>query len=438
MRPRGQRTNLSERLEIGERAAEGQSDRQIAAELGCSKWTVRKWRRCFQAQGREGLSRKRGRPVTGILSTFPSELADAIIQIRQAHPGWGADSILLELHLERGWPKSQLPHRSRVAEFLHQQGLTRRYQSGGLPEPKRQTATEAHQEWEMDAQGATQVEGIGSVSLITITDVYSRVKVESYPSIQSCNPSTEDYQLALRRAFMSFGLPQRLTLDHGTVFYDNTTPSPWPTRLHLWLVALGVDVCFTRKRRPTDHAIIERTHQTMTQQALTGQSWPNSEALWEGLDGRREALNHHLPVRTLNRRSPLQAFPEASHSQRYYSPDREPELLQSQRLYDYLAQGRWFRRTNGNGNVRIGGFSYYLNYQLDRREVELSFNPKTAEFICLVEGESTPRTVRAKGLAVTDLMGEMEQFLRLPTYQLSLPFSQGDWRSLHYAQCQAV
>lgn len=62
MRPRGQRTNLSEKLEIGERAAKGQSDGQIAAELGCSKWTVRKWRRCFQAQGREGLSSKRGRP----------------------------------------------------------------------------------------------------------------------------------------------------------------------------------------------------------------------------------------------------------------------------------------------------------------------------------------------------------------------------------------
>ncbi len=115
MRPRGQRTNLSERLEIGERAAKGQCDRQIAAELGCSRWTVRKWRRSFQAQGREGLSKTRGRSVAGILSTFPCELADAIVEIRQAHPGWGADSILLELHLVQGWSKSQLPHRSRVA-----------------------------------------------------------------------------------------------------------------------------------------------------------------------------------------------------------------------------------------------------------------------------------------------------------------------------------
>src|SRR5260221_3922121 len=50
------------------------------------------------------------------------------------------------------------------------------------------------------------------------------------------------------------GLPRRITFDHGTVFYDTTSPSPFPTRLHLWLLALGIDVCFTRKRCPTDHA----------------------------------------------------------------------------------------------------------------------------------------------------------------------------------------
>ena len=114
----------------------------------------------------------------------------------------------------------------------------------------------------MDAQGIMRVHGVGKVSLITIVDVVSRLKAESYPSLETTNPALPDYQLSLRRAF--------LTLDHGTVFYDNTTPSPYLTRLHLWLLALGVQVRFTRKRCPTDHAVIERTHQTMTAQALPG------------------------------------------------------------------------------------------------------------------------------------------------------------------------
>ena len=129
--------------------------------------------------------------------------------------------------------------------------------------------------------------GVGKVSLITIIDVVSRLKVESYPCLDTTKPPLEAYQLMLRRAFLTVGLPRRITLDHGTVFYDNTSASPFPTRLHLWLLALGIDICFTRKRRPTDHAKIERTHQTMTLQALLGQHWPDQTTLWAGLDARR-------------------------------------------------------------------------------------------------------------------------------------------------------
>ena len=108
----------------------------------------------------------------------------------------------------------------------------------------------------MDAQGIMRVEGVGKVSLISIVDVVSRLKAESYPSLDTTNPALEDYQLSLRRAFLTYGLPAVVTLDHGTVFYDNTTPSPFPTRLHLWLLALGVQVRFTRhplSDRPCHH-----------------------------------------------------------------------------------------------------------------------------------------------------------------------------------------
>src|SRR6266513_2406325 len=47
-----------------------------------------------------------------------------------------------------------------------------------------------------------RVEGVGKVSLITIVDVVSRLKAESYPSLETTNPALPDYQLALRRAFL--------------------------------------------------------------------------------------------------------------------------------------------------------------------------------------------------------------------------------------------
>ncbi len=137
----------------------------------------------------------------------------------------------------------------------------------------------------------------------------------------------------LRRAFLTTGLPRRISLDHGMVFYDNTSPSPFPTRLHLWLLALGIDVCFTRKRCPTDHAKIERTHQTMTLQALLGQRWPDQTALWVGLDARRAMLNQHITSWVLQGHAPLQAYPEAAHSGRFYRPEWEAEMLDLARVF---------------------------------------------------------------------------------------------------------
>ncbi len=230
---RGQRTTFQERLDITERAAAGQSDPEIATALNCSLWTVRKWRRIGQRHGRKGLASQMGRPATGPLSTISPALRDAILHMRRAHPGWGPDTLLAELRVDPCWSDQPLPSRSRIAALLKSAHLTRRYQRhSDLPEPTPLPDGAPHDEWELDAQGAMQVDGVGSVSLITIIDVVSRLKVESYPCLDTTNPPLAAYQLMLRRAFLTTGLPRQISFDHGTVFYDNTSPSPFPTRLH--------------------------------------------------------------------------------------------------------------------------------------------------------------------------------------------------------------
>src|SRR5260221_8721386 len=338
------------RLEISEYAAAGWNDTQIAMAIGCSVWTVRKWRRRWRKLGPVGFTSQMGRPVTGPVSTFPHELKAAILHLRQLHPGWGPTTLLTALKTDAYWQDQPLPSREQLARLLKHAGLTRRDPPHhDLTQPPRVPLSTPHQEWQMDAQGIMRVEGVGKVSLITIVDVVSRLKAESYPSLETTNPALPDYQLTLRRAFLTYGLPQTLTLDHGTAFYDNTTPSPFPTRLHVWLLALGVQVRFTRKRCPTDHAIIERTHQTMTAQALLGQTYPSHSALWAALDARRDVLNRHLPSQALSSKSPLEAYPQAVHSGRSYRPEWEEEFLSLEKVCAYLAQGRWFHGIRSNG-----------------------------------------------------------------------------------------
>ena len=111
MHRRGQKTTFQERILISELAEVGHTDPEIAAYLGCSVWTVRKWRRVFEHKGRDGLTTQMGRPTTGVLSTMPHELRTKLRTLREAHPGWGPESLLATLRADPSWSTS--PHGMR-------------------------------------------------------------------------------------------------------------------------------------------------------------------------------------------------------------------------------------------------------------------------------------------------------------------------------------
>ena len=68
------------------------------------------------------------------------------------------------------------------------------------------------------------------------------------------------------------------------------------------------------------------------------------------------------------------AFPEARHSGRPYRLEWEEELLDMQRVADYLANGRWYRRVSSQGQVAVGGHLYHLGKAYARQEVEIAFS----------------------------------------------------------------
>ena len=193
MRQRGQTTTFQMRLEMSEHATAGLNDTQIATALGCSVWTVRKWRRRSRKLGRVGLVSQMGRPAAGPVSTFPNQLKEAILHLRKLHPGWGPKTLLVALKTDAAFADQLLPSRAQTARLLKQAGLTRRYQPHqDLIQPPRTEPSTPHQEWQMDAQGIMRVDGVGKVSLISIVDVTSRLKAESYPSLETTNPALPD------------------------------------------------------------------------------------------------------------------------------------------------------------------------------------------------------------------------------------------------------
>jgi hypothetical protein len=336
---------------------------------------------------------------------------------------------LTELQQTVDGARERLPSRSRIAAYLKQKDLVKKHERHwALPEPPGQPLERPHQEWEVDALGKIEVAGLGRVSLINILDVVSHVKIDSLPCLQTTHANTSDYQLVLRRAFVGYGLPEQISFDHDSVFYDNQIASPFPTVLHLWLLALGIGVRFIHQSPPREHARIERHHQTVTHQAVEGQTFRRAANLQQALTGRLCFLNTLYPTRALQGQAPLTAYPQARQSPRPYRLEWERDCLELHRVVAYLAQGRWFRRTSSVGLFSLGAQRYNAGTQLAHQTLEISFDPHSREFVCQPERHAPPFRVLAKGLSKETLMGELDPLTASPAYQLALPWSRQTWR----------
>lgn len=433
-------TSLQDRATIDQLAQLGYTDSQIAAEIGWKVRTVRKWRRRAQQNGRKGLMSKMGRPPTGALSSYPARLRETLRAWRDAHPGWGPKTLRAELEADERFEGCRLPAPSSIAAFLKEMEVTRSYERHSeLPQPARGKTNAPHEEWEMDSRGQERVPDVGIVALINLSDDFSKAKIRSYPCVvgqkrATRRPRTKDYQLVLRLSFTEWGLPDQISVDHDSVFYDNTCKSPFPTRFHLWLLALGVDLAFGRPGRPTDQATVERSHQTWDWQALEGQTFPEWDRLHAYLEQRRHFLNYRLPCSTLGNLPPLVAHPEALRPRRLYRPEWEVELLDLSRVYAYLAKGQWFRQVSQVGTISLGQQTYGLGVVWKKEQVEITFDLGNEHLVCRSADGEQEKRLPLKGISVIDLMGEMGPLVNLDHFQLALPFTWDEWRVTRLSQ----
>ena len=104
----------------------------------------------------------------------------------------------------------------------------------------------------------------------------------------------------------------------------------------------------------------------------------------------------HIPSSVLQGRAPLQAYPEASHSGRFYRPEWEADMLDLARVFAYLAQCRWFRRIRANGRLDLGGYDYYLGTTRSNQMLEVRFDAEQGCFLGQPAGSETSITFAHK------------------------------------------
>jgi hypothetical protein len=366
-----------------------------------------------------------GRPAKGIGSQFSEPVLSAIHQYRIAHQGWGAKTIRTELLLDGRFSQSFLPSLTTIANYLRAKGLVKIY------EPNRPLAnvmlfnlTKAHQQWQIDDMGPESYPSVGFVGMINVKDVFSKVYVQTFPVTLEhtrCHPNMSDYQCALRLGFIEFGLPDAIQADHGSNFYENKSKSPFPTTLHLWLVALGIDFSWSRTHRPTDQGSVERSHWTTFNQIQRSQSFKNWQELKEFCDQRRYKLNHHLICDTL-KKAPLVAFPEAIHSKKYFNPLTEHLTIDLQKVFSFLAKGEWFRKVSSAKTISLAGQVYYLTNSKPNQKIRITFDSDSKELFFHDDNELFLK-LPIKGISIEKLMGYGFEQIAIPNVQLEIPFN---------------
>ena len=125
-------------------------------------------------------------------------------------------------------------------------------------------------------------------------------------------------------------------------------------------------------------------------------------------------------------RPPFHAFPQARHSNRIYGLDAEEQLLDMQRIHEYLQSGRWFRQVSSVGTFSLGGYGYNATTRFAGQTLEITFNGATCKLVCLPEKETTAFQLDIQGLSKAALRGNSLALPGYTAYQLALPLAYPD------------
>jgi hypothetical protein len=291
-----------------------------------------------------------------------------------------------------------------------------------------------HEQWQLDSQEGIRLTNQEVATICNIRDPVSGAMIASRVFAVGTNRRWRklewtEVREVVRGAFAEWQtLPDTLQTDHELGLAG--TPSDlFPGKLTLWLHGLGVSHRFIRPGRPTDQPHIERNHRTLKNWAVDTQSVADLHHLQQALERERQVHNHLFPSQASDcaGRPPLTAHQELLTPRRIYQLDREQELFDLQRVYDFLAQFRFKRKVDGKARVSLGRRTYSLGQQHGRerklQSVLARLDPNTKEWVFLTPDEEEIVRRPPKGLDLQALTGlNPSGSPPAQVIQLTLPF----------------
>jgi transposase InsO family protein len=266
------------------------------------------------------------------------EMREAVLGLRQKHPGWGPRK--LKVVLERS--REAVPAASTIGELLRREGLVhrrrrRRYGTAAGSEPLAH-AEAANDVWSIDYKGWFRTGDGQRCEPLTITDNASRylLRLTAMPGIEQ-----KRVRAVMEAAFREYGLPKAIRSDNGSPF---VTGAPGGlSELSIWWIRLGIRHERIEPGEPQQNGRHERFHWSLVKEMLDYQiEWDLPLQQREFVRYERE-FNEERPHEALGMGTPAGAYRA---SERSY-PARIPEME-----YDssyYIRRVNWQGRFLWNG-----------------------------------------------------------------------------------------
>jgi transposase InsO family protein len=319
---------------------DGLSVTDVAAKVGVSRQTLHAWLARYEAGGLEGLADRSHRPLTCPHQMDPG-VEVALVELRQAHPGWGPDRLLYRLGRDGVQP---LPSRAAVGRALSRLGLVA---PGGRRRKRVYTRWERGRPmelWQLDVMGGIPLADGRELKAVTGIDDHSRFAVavglvEHATSRPVCS--------VFATALATHGVPEQVLTDNGKVFTGRFGRRPTEVLFDRICRENGIEHLLTAPRSPTTTGKIERFHGTLRREALAGRVFDTPAQAQAVIDAWVAEYNTDRPHQSLGRCTPAERFTAR--------PDPDPALPQDLTALTGRRTGpQWVtRRVASNGIVCI-------------------------------------------------------------------------------------
>jgi transposase InsO family protein len=325
-----------QRMQFVIRAAHGQERiSALCREFAISRPTGYLWRRRYLETRSLSELRERSRRPHHSPGHTEACKEQRVVALRQ-QTGWGAKKLRVLLAEER----IALPVRT-IHRILERHQLIGEDGHGVAPE--RFERREPNELWQMDSKGKYPLAD-GECHALSILDDHSRYAVGVYAL--SALTAEQAYP-CLVETFRSYGLPQALLMDRGSLWWS--TANGWGlTWLSVRLIEQGIRLLYGRVAHPQTQGKVERFHRTLGQ-AMRHRGVPQKFGEWPGaLADFQASYNHRRPHEALGMQRPVE---------RYRASLRNYQ--EQVRAWEYPA-GSDVRRVNANGALSEAGRKWFV------------------------------------------------------------------------------